>query len=153
MELWVWWCASVLHVHQPHPYRKIFVGHPILLIEHLENDSLSIPKVDDGEVELKRAYDLRRELPVSQLIDAKELILALNEDKILNLIGETYAFERQLVHPTHFNEHLIYEPLIIGYVLVNPELLYYWPRRLFGHFLLFSLYLWTTGNSLLIHIL
>lgn len=53
------------------------VGYLILLLEHLETYRLPIPKANDGTVELERAHDLQRELPVRQVIDAKELIPAI----------------------------------------------------------------------------
>lgn len=58
------------------------------------------PQVDDGMIELEKAYELHPKLRVSWLIDAEELVPALDRNKIPYLIGETYALKHhgQWVH-------------------------------------------------------
>lgn len=80
-----------------------------------------MPRAEDGTVELGRVHSLHLELLVSQLIDVKELIPALNKNKVPYLIGKTYALECSLVNLTFLNEPLIHEPPIMTTVYGIPE--------------------------------
>lgn len=93
-------CGCIPRLLAPSTKERIHVGHHVLLPEHLETDCLHMPQVDDGMIELEKAYELHPKLRVSWLIDAEELVPALDRNKIQYLIGETYALKHhgQWVH-------------------------------------------------------